>query len=340
MLQYLLTAIAGIALGIVGMRVWQAREVSVAADPGAASAIPVDAPPSGPTAGSGRKLLYGAGALVAVAGAIFAFRPGAAPSADVGASAVGAAVPGGKQLADVDTMIARLAERLRNNPNDGEGFRMLGWSYVMTGHPDQAIQPYKKALALLPNSALVHSGYGEAMVGIARNTVTPEAKAEFERAVAIDPKEPRSRYFLALWQAQHGEEKVALDKWVALANEGPADAPWQTDLHKQIAVTSAKLGVDVSSRFKSAPAQGGLASGGAALDAKTVQAANALPQEQRQAMVDGMVEGLAAKLKTNPANPDGWMLLLRSRMVMKQSDQAARDLVTARKALSDDATGL
>lgn len=83
-------------------------------------------------------------------------------------------------------MISRLAERLEKNPDDGEGFRMLGWSYVMTGKPDQAIAPYKQALRLLPGNALVLSGYGEALVGAAGGKVTAEAKGMFEQTLKLD----------------------------------------------------------------------------------------------------------------------------------------------------------
>ncbi len=47
-----------------------------------------------------------------------------------------------------------------------------------------------------------------------------------------------------------------------------------------------------------------------------------------------MVEGLARKLQANPKDADGWVRLLRSRMVLKQGEQAGRDLATARRALA------
>ena len=53
-----------------------------------------------------------------------------------------------------------------------------------------------------------------------------------------------------------------------------------------------------------------------------------------------MVEGLAARLRTKPNDPAGWVMLLRSRMVQKQEKQAAADLVAARRALSADPAGL
>lgn len=216
---------------------------------------------------------------------------------------------------------------------------MLGWSYVMTGQPEQAIAPYKRALELLPNQANVHTGYGEALVGVAKDTVTPEAKKSFEKAVALDPAEPRARYFLALWKAQNGQEKAALDEWIALANDGPADAPWQADVRSRIKQISAKVGLDVTSRLKNA-APVASSTEPPALDASVIQAANELPDSDRQSMINGMVEGLAEKLKTNPGDADGWVRLIRSRMVLKQASQASRDLASARKALARDAAGL
>ena len=385
MLQYVLTMLAGLALGIAGMRIWQSREPRPAADALGEDATTAPAPTAGQDAagqeaagvaaagpdsttldGSGpgrpaprrltpRHALAAAGVLAVAATGVLALGRADEPSPDALAMSASPASGAGKAVADVDTMIERLSARLKANPNDGEGFRMLAWSYAMTGRPDRALEPYQRALQLLPNSALVHSGYGEALVGVAKDVVTPQAKAEFEKAVALDPKEPRAQYFLALWQAQHGEEKQALEKWIVLANSGPADAPWQTDLRRKISEVSGKLGIDVTARLKNpapaAPSDGAAAAVSAAvpavagampppLDAQTIQAANAMPEANRQAMVDQMVSGLAAKLKANPGDVDRWILLLRSRMVLKQADQARADLAAARTALAANPTAL
>lgn len=360
MIQYFLTGLAGLALGIVIMRLMQSRpapqvpgqdgETAVAEGaPLAADAADPDAPP---LKGLGswsttHKLLAGAGALGLAALALLLFRsPGeGGPTELPPAMASGASAQG---IDDVDTMISRLAARLEKNPADGEGFRMLGWSHVMTGHPERAIAPYKRAMALLPANALVHSGYGEALVGVAGNKVTEEARGHFDKALALDPKEPRALYFAALWLAQNGQEKQALEKWLALANSAPAEASWQPDLRARIAETARKLGVDVSARLKgNAPASGAMAAGPLPaatepppLDPTVMQAASALPPAQQQTMIDGMVEGLAKRLKDNPRDADGWARLLRSRMVLKQADKAAAELKTARAALKSDPQGL
>ena len=54
----------------------------------------------------------------------------------------------------------------------------------------------------------------------------------------------------------------------------------------------------------------------------------------RQAMIEGMVDGLAQRLKQNPRDRSGWERLIRARMVLGQAQQAAADYRTARQAFS------
>jgi len=68
----------------------------------------------------------------------------------------------GKPLPDVNTMIERLAARLKTTPEDIEGWRMLGWSYFNTTRYKQAATAYAKALELDPNSAELKRSYEEA----------------------------------------------------------------------------------------------------------------------------------------------------------------------------------
>lgn len=337
MLPYILTALAGIAVGVAAIRVWSSREPGeIVETPETAEAEFRQGGTPARAVVTTRNLLIGAGVLIVVGGGAYFFQP--AEEEDGTPQAVVA--PSGDSLADVDTMIARLEERLAANPSDGEGFRMLGWSYSMTGRPQKAIEAYKRALALLPDSAAVHAGYGEALTGVAGGTVTADAKQEFEKAIRIDPAEPRSAYFLALWDAQNGREKQAVEKWIELANGAASDAPWQADLYSQIDKASKKLGIDVSARLKKRPDAASPLADVPVITPADVEAASALPKDQQQAMVDGMVEGLAAKLARDPSDADGWARLLRSRMVLGQTDQASKDLRTARKALSSDKAGL
>ena len=68
-----------------------------------------------------------------------------------------------------------------------------------------------------------------------------------------------------------------------------------------------------------------------------MQAATSLPPGQQDAMVRGMVDGLAAKLKADPQNADGWIRLMRARMVLGEQGAATQALREARAAFAGDA---
>lgn len=337
MLPYVLTAVAGAVIGIVAARVWSMRDRSPTSEAERPAAQPDPSPKAGSSWSFSTIALLAAGVVAALSVAIILFRGGGqdgegVPSAEI----VSATGPAGATAGvdSVDVMIERLAKRLESAPDDGEGFRMLGWSYVNTGKPDKALIAYKRARELLPARADVHAGYGETLTDLAAGTVTAEAKTSFDRAIALDPKEPRARYFEALYKAQHGDKPGALDAWIKLANDGPAEASWQPDLRKRISETASELGQNVDARLKASAAPAVVSTAAPAIDASAVASASTMPETDRKAMIDNMVDGLARKLAANPRDPEGWGRLLRSRMVLKQADRAAQDLAMARKALA------
>lgn len=79
-------------------------------------------------------------------------------------------------------------------------------------------------------------------------------------------------------------------------------------------------------------AAGGLPDAGSsmpALDAQTLQNAEAMSEAQRAAMIEGMVARLADRLTTQPDDPQGWAQLIRARMVLGQEALAQADLERA-----------
>jgi cytochrome c-type biogenesis protein CcmH len=67
-------------------------------------------------------------------------------------------VPSSTALPDVDTMIAKLIARLEKQPNDVNGWKMLGWSYLNMERPDEAAKAYETALKLEPGNAEIKKG--------------------------------------------------------------------------------------------------------------------------------------------------------------------------------------
>lgn len=248
-----------------------------------------------------------------------------------------AAAPAGTtDASDVDGLIRGLEARMAANPNDAEGWRMLGWSYFQTARFADSANAYRRAVELAPNAPGHQSAFGEALVQAAQGSVTPEAAAAFEAAKRLDPADARARYFLAVLKDQRGDRQSALSDWIQLLNEAPADAPWAADLRQFVERIAREDGINLSGRLKPAPTSAQVPSVlDASLAAPTaapaptpdqVNAAMAMPASDRQAMVRGMVDSLAAKLEANPRDSGGWIRLMRARMVLGEPQAAAEAL--------------
>ncbi len=266
-----------------------------------------------------------------------------APSAEPGA-------------AEVAGLIGALEAKMATNADDPVGWRMLGWSYFQAQRFADAATAYGKAVALKPDGEGFQSAYGEALALAANGQVTPAARTAFEQAVAQDRNDARARFFLAQGMAQEGNAKGAIDAWLALLGDSASDAPWVPQLKAMVTETARAAGIDVAARMAAVrqPASGGasvtppptpvplaapIASGPATPGPSADQVAGAasMSPADRQAMITGMVDRLAARLAANPLDEAGWLQLIRSRSVLGDvaATQKARD--DALKACAGDA---
>ena len=265
-----------------------------------------------------------------------------------------AALPPGHPGGDPASMIAALETRMKSAPNDPEGWRMLGWSYLQVGRNAEAAQAYGKAAALDPTNADYLSAEGEASVLAANGQVTPQAEAAFRKAVSLDGADPRARYYLAMAKDQRGDQKGAMDDWVALVKSAPPDAAWAPQVRAFVEKVAAARGVDLAGRLPPAPATPASAeAAGAGMPGPTSEqmaAAGQMSAGDRQAMIAGMVQRLSDRLAKNPRDLEGWQRLIRARMVLGQTDaagQAYREAMAAfagsaadQAALRQSASGL
>jgi cytochrome c-type biogenesis protein CcmH len=252
-------------------------------------------------------------------------------------------------LASVDEMVERLAARLKLNPNDPDGWRMLGWSYLRTEHFADAAAAYRKAVELSPNVASLRSSLAEALVKAADGQVTTEAKAVLADVLTLDPKDPAARYFMALAKAQAGDKAAAVNDWIALLDDAGANDSWTADVMETATEFGREIGVDVSSRLHrpSVANTGGilpqLRKREAMMSRQTekgpapedIRNADAMAPADRMAMIRGMVEGLATRLDQSPRDVEGWIKLIRSRTVLGETESARQALDRALKVFGD-----
>ena len=229
--------------------------------------------------------------VLAAAGIIAAASAGVAiyRAQDGGAESAGphGSVKPDQPVGDVNSMIASLEAKLKTEPDNAQGWRMLGWSYFETGDLMRSAQAYRRAAQVEPNNAENWSSLGEALQS-ASQQVSPEAEAAFRKAIAIDASDPRARYFRGVQKDLKGQHEAAIADWIALLRDTPPGAPWEADLRRTIQQVAEKQKIEVASRMPP-PGAGSVAT--AAIPGPTreqMAAASSIPPSQQSEMVKGM----------------------------------------------------
>lgn len=268
------------------------------------------------------------------------------PEAPAARQPAQAAAGSGASVGTVDDMIQRLVDRLTKEPGYVEGWRMLGWSYFATDRYAEAVGAYRKAVELQPSSAPLQAALGEALVRVSNGKVEGEAVTAFDKALAVDSKEPRARFYKGLQQAQSGNARAALDAWIALLGEATPQDTWAAELRGRITSLASELGVDITGRLPGGPGVLQALKDEAAKDAPPpqsargpsaaqVEAAGSMTEADRSAMIRRMVDGLAARLEKSPRDTDGWIQLMRSRKALGEEDAARGALQRALAVFTD-----
>jgi cytochrome c-type biogenesis protein CcmH len=164
----------------------------------------------------------------------------------------------------------------------------------------------------------------------ANGVVTDDSKAAFERALGLQAKHPKARFFLGIAAQQDGQGDKAVAIWRDMLSDAPPDSPWSGMVRETLARVA---GVASSGQ----PAPSAAAPGPTAED---VAAAGQMNAGDRSAMIRGMVERLAERLQREGSDIDGWLRLVRAYTVMGDRGKALAAIADARKALGHDADKL
>jgi len=217
-------------------------------------------------------------------------------------------------------LVAQVQSHLEKNPTDGRGWNVLAPVLARLGRYDEAVTAFRNAITYDSDSAARRADLGEAMAAAANGVITAEAKTEFERAVALDDNEVKARFFLGLAAEQDGRAKDAAAIWGAMLAKAPPEAPWRPTVQAALARVAG-------------PAL-------PALSSETMASVQDMKAGDRNAMIQGMVDRLATRLKQDGNDVEGWLRLVRAYMVLGDRDKAKGALVEARQAVGSDAAKL
>ncbi len=234
--------------------------------------------------------------------------------------------------ADMDAAIVSLAERLEENPNDFEGWFMLGRSYAVMERFDDAAAALAQATALQPQNTDVLTAYGEALVFAAGGIVTPLAAQQFETILDIDPENVAGLFYFGSAQLQAGDGSGAFATWSALATGSPPDAPWLPIVMERLELLAAELGIEAPEVEIAEAAPGP--------SAEEMAAAAEMSPDEQAAQIETMVARLEARLQDEPDDGEGWMRLGRAKQVLGDLAASRMAYENAVRVLPDNVEAL
>jgi len=135
---------------------------------------------------------------------------------DLPSGGAGAAAPG------MDDAINSLAEKLAANPDNPEGWLMLGRSYMSLQNYSGAIEAFEKAIELESAQnpqALV--SLGEALLASTGSEIDGRVATLFENALALDPNNPQALFYGGIGAFNRGDTALAADRWERLLALNP-----------------------------------------------------------------------------------------------------------------------
>ena len=212
-------------------------------------------------------------------------------------------------------MQAVLQSIVAERPRDAQPLVFLARVEMTQGDSASAVRALEKAAALAPRDASVWSSLGEARTLAAEGKVDADAREAFMRAVAIDPANPSAIYFLARATIADGRVAQGLAGWKALLAALPADDPRRPALQAEIAEVERGGGLPAQPQpAAETPAQGGA---------------------EQAAFIQSMVDRLAARLKAQPDDPQGWARLIRAYGVLGATAKRDAAIGEARRLFKD-----
>ncbi|NNF24332.1 MAG: c-type cytochrome biogenesis protein CcmI [Rhodobacteraceae bacterium] len=236
------------------------------------------------------------------------------------------------QPPEADPSFLQLMDRLRGalaeRPDDLQGLSLLARNEARLGN-------YAAARAAQARIIEVKGAEVEAddlvplldiMVFAAGGYVSPEAEAVVERLVELAPNSGQGRYYQGLTYAQTGRADLAFPIWRRLLEVSPPDAPWVAVIRDEIEAVAFAAGVNYQlpeAAQTRGPTQDDIAN------------AAGMDDEDRSAMIEGMVIGLADRLGSEGGPPEEWAQLIRALGVLGRVDEARSIAAEARSVFAE-----
>ena len=227
-------------------------------------------------------------------------------------------------------LLSRLRDALKQRPDDLQGHRLLASTLNSIGDFAGAASAQKDVIRILADEATTDdfAEIAEFMIFAAGGYVSPETDQALARALQLNSTNQRARYYSGVSMAQNGKPELAMQLWAGLLKEGDDNAPWKEPVREQMRSLASANGLQLPESLLRGPTQ------------EDVDAASDMSDQDREAMIKGMVDNLSDRLANEGGTPAEWARLIRALGVLGNLDQANAIFVEAKNTFAEDASAI
>lgn len=142
----------------------------------------------------------------------------------------------------IQAMVEKLARRMRANPEDPEGWKILARSYAAMGRFKDASEAYAAATARVTNDAQLFADYADALAMAQGRTLEGEPEKLIARALAIDPANTKALALAGTVAFNRKDYAKAAQYWERILAVVPADSETARAARSNIAEARALAG--------------------------------------------------------------------------------------------------
>ena len=187
-----------------------------------------------------RRIAYAVAAAIPIAAVSFYFVVGNLKALSPSSGAAETAGPATQQAGtmsqqQIEQNVAKLSKRLDANPNDAQGWLMLGRSYIVLERFADAASAFERATSVNGNDANAWADYAEALALSNGQRMAGKPSEAANRALQLDPKNEKALALAGGAAFQTGDYKKAIEYWQRLLSLLPAGSEELKTISDQIA---------------------------------------------------------------------------------------------------------
>lgn len=226
-------------------------------------------------------------------------------------------VPGLNPSGDYVALMEKLRATVASRPDDIRGFRLLAQNEATLGNFKAGYEAQGRVIELAGDAATGqdYADYADMMILSAGGLISSQASEALQGALKRDPGNGTATYYTGLLMAQTGRPDIAFRLWDGLLRRSTEDAPWVPPIRSQLDQVAQRAG---QTRYVQPQPQNSL-SGPSAAD---IDAAGELNAQERQEMIQGMVDSLSTRLANQGGSVQEWARLIGALGVLGQTTRA------------------